>query len=421
MSDTTPVDLPAAALEELHRAAALYGLLRRHSIVAAEAALAAGHLLLELKQRLEHGLWMRGLELAGIAYDTAARLMRLARRGATAAQLAELGIRGALEMLAEPRPRAKVLPDEVRAPAPEPGPPAIPHMPESGEGEFGTGAKFDEGAAPLAEAWQKVRERLRSALAPGEFDSWIENCRVEARDAGAALLAPSRFAAERVRQAYGERIIELWREAIPDVELTFGGVRAAPELALPEALNAGGEGRGRTLIPNDFDRAKPGHRMMLCQTLHGLPSHLTRSVLATLAFFDGGRGAFASNGMLAMHHGVTKKAVKDALKQCRAAGYLRSVEQTNKPSRHLVFPDGPPVERQRRLMLTRSFDAAHEASPAEAAESAAVRPLGEPTGAPWGNPPVPLGEPTGAPREEPTGAPKLESKREEKQRLAAAR
>ena len=72
-------------------------------------------------------------------------------------------------------------------------------------------------------------------------------------------------------------------------------------------------------------------------------------------------------------------------------------------------------------MLTRSFDAAHEASPAEAAESAAVRPQGEPTGAPRGNPPVPQGEPAGAPREEPTGAPKLETKTEKKRRHAAAR
>ena len=369
------------ATEELRRAAALYGLLRRRSIEAARAALAAGEVLIGVKERLGHGRWMPALLEVGIAYDTAARLMRLVHAGVTAETLAEHGMRGALDMVIRPR--------HSRDAGPEPGP-----SPATGEdGKFGTGAKFEDeepaaGLAsagahpfPVEEAWKAIRERLRGALGEAVFQSWIAGCRMEPASDGVVLLAPSRFIADRVRQDHGARIRGFLADELPGAALGFGVAESAPELPLPAGA---GESPKRTLLPAEFSRRKPADRMLLCQTLERIELPQARAFLTTLAYFDGGKGAFASVEMLAAHHNVNRRTIQRWADICEAAGYLRKHKRRNRVNRYEVFPGGAPVDRQRRMVLLRTFDPAQHASAAERAESdaaAGVPPVSQAGGA----------------------------------------
>ncbi len=152
-----------------------------------------------------------------------------------------------------------------------------------------------------------------------------------------------------------------------------GGDAAEPELPLPDAEYE----PPKPLLPANYNHRFPSHRMLLCFTLHDLTA-TERLLMAALAERHGpdGEGALASNAQLAALVGIHKDSVPPMLGKCRRAGYLRSINRRNHSQRHLVFPDGPPVERQLQMVLMRSFDAKHRASPAEAAESAAAKPPG---------------------------------------------
>ena len=248
--------IPESVREALETTSRRYGLYCRRSREAAEEALEIGRVLLWIKEQINHGLWMPVLKAMKISYDAAARHMRLVRRGATVEMIQEHGVTGALMLLSQPR---------AHAPSPEPA--AEEAISEASE--FGSTAKFDRplpeleptetrapepdsgpqetAAGPASEsvaegdadaiqtAWRTMRERLLAEIGEGHFKSWIEPCRIEARGAGATLLAPTRFMRDRVQQIYGERIRELWHQELPDIELTFeiGGSGHEPQQRLP--------------------------------------------------------------------------------------------------------------------------------------------------------------------------------------------
>lgn len=74
--------------------------MQRASKEAAECALAAGRLLIEAKEECRHGEWLPFLDKAGMHERQARRLMQLARSGLTSDTVSDLGIKGALELLA---------------------------------------------------------------------------------------------------------------------------------------------------------------------------------------------------------------------------------------------------------------------------------------------------------------------------------
>src|SRR3954465_11092633 len=75
---------------------------------AAERALQAGRLLIEAKAECQHGDWLPFLERAGIHERQARRLMQLARSGLESDTVSDLGIKGALDLPAQPRVQAPV-------------------------------------------------------------------------------------------------------------------------------------------------------------------------------------------------------------------------------------------------------------------------------------------------------------------------
>jgi hypothetical protein len=70
---------------------------------AAEQALEVGRLLIEAKEACRDGQWRPFLGSTGISERKAQRLMQLVRSGLEPATLSDLGLKGALDLLAMPR------------------------------------------------------------------------------------------------------------------------------------------------------------------------------------------------------------------------------------------------------------------------------------------------------------------------------
>jgi hypothetical protein len=66
----------------------------------AERALEAGRLLIEAKARCRHGEWLHFLQRAGMHDRQARRLMQLTRSGLRSDTVADLGVKGALQLIA---------------------------------------------------------------------------------------------------------------------------------------------------------------------------------------------------------------------------------------------------------------------------------------------------------------------------------
>lgn len=91
---TLAADIKAAHLEAQRSAQAM-----------AERALEAGRLLIEAKEAVRHGEWSPWLkEHVDLPERTARRYMQLARSGVKSATVADLGIVGALDLMATPAP-----------------------------------------------------------------------------------------------------------------------------------------------------------------------------------------------------------------------------------------------------------------------------------------------------------------------------
>ena len=417
MTEAAMDAIPEAVRQALEATSRRYGLYCRRSREAAEDALEIARELFCIKGQLDHGLWMPALQVMKIPYDAASRHMRLVRRGATVEMIQEHGVTGTLMLLSQPR-----------APAPEKA--AGDAEPE--DAEFGSSAKFEppltvpesaEASAPpdafeeplpegenagegdagaIEAAWQTVRARLRSEFADGEFKDWIEHCRIERREAGAAVIAPTRSISDRVRQEYGDRIRDRWRQELPDVELDYD---VAPERGMAQGRLATepepeDDPDGTPLWPWPLDMKYSGDRSIRCLIAPEIKPPQARMPAAILAYWnifgrDGKqRPAAMHNALLAKLCGVDVRTLQDWLADCRRAGWLHSVKQNgNQPDLQYVWPHMPPEMHQRSMPLPRTFDRTHRASALEAAESAAARPDGEPGFTPGVNLASSRGEP----------------------------
>ncbi len=402
MTEAAMDAIPEAVRQALEATSRRYGRYCRRSREAAEDALEIGRALLWIKEQIRHGLWMLALTAMKISYDAASRHMRLVRRGATVEMIQEHGVTGALMLLSQPRAPApeKAAGDAATEDAEfcssakfEPPPTA----PESGEApappdefeepvpEGGDAGEGDAGA--IEAAWQTVRERLRSEFADGEFKDWIEHCRIERCETGAAVIAPTRLIGDRVRKEYGDRIRDMWRQQLPDVELDYG---VAPERGTAQGRLATepepeDDPDDTPLWPWPLDMKHSGDRMISCLIAQEIKLPQAREPLAILAywnFFDRDgkqRPASIHNDRLAKLLNVDVRTVQGWLDDCRRAGWLHSVPQRGTlPDLQYVWPNTPPEIRQRNMPLPRTFDRTHRASALEAAESAAARPDGEP-------------------------------------------
>ncbi len=390
-----------------------YEFVARGSVGYYEKTLDFGAWVAGKRSQCAHGVWMKTLRELGWSYSVCNRAIKLHTLGVSAAELARDGAKAVLKRFARPRRPAGAGEAKFSAGAKFAEPLETP--PGAGEAdpdpaEFSAGAKFeppptasepaeapappDEFEEPVPEggdvaegdadaieaAWQAVRERLHGELGDDVFKSWIKNFRMEARGDGAALLAPKAFIRDRVRQNWGDRIRDLWKQALPDVELDFrvetGAPKAQRNLPLPDGA---ADGRTWELFPKNFDLGRPADRMLFCLGLDTEPRE-ARETLAVLTYFDGGQGAFpADEETLAAHQNISVRTLQRRLRACEAAGYLRTTVRRNNYNLYRVFPEGAPIEAQRsaaqgRLALLRSFDSTHAASPAEAAEAAAARP-----------------------------------------------
>ncbi|MDE0703977.1 MAG: helix-turn-helix domain-containing protein [Rhodospirillaceae bacterium] len=145
---------------------------------------------------------------------------------------------------------------------------------------------------------------------------------------------------------------------------------------LPQSEPAGNIGGGSPAAATPDNR--PAERMKTALGLTGLKIG-ARAVLAMIAYHAGTpRGAWASETTLADETGLTERSVRRSIQECEAAGYLTVLRRNGRVNLYQInLPAPVPVEDpdQRRFALTRTFDSDYRATPAEAAESAAARPL----------------------------------------------
>lgn len=98
MSDTGHNRLAALAAD----IRALDAQVRRNAEQVARDAIEAGHRLIEAKDMLVHGEWQQWLaENTGLSVRSAQRYMRLARLGVKSDTVSHLGLRGALDSIAQ--------------------------------------------------------------------------------------------------------------------------------------------------------------------------------------------------------------------------------------------------------------------------------------------------------------------------------
>ena len=347
MTEAAMDAIPEAVREALERTGRRYGLYCRRSREAAEDALEIGRALLWIKEQIRHGLWMLALKAMKISYDAASRHMRLVRRGATVEMIQEHGVTGALMLLSQPRAPApeKAVGDagtedskfcnaakfEPPPTAPESGEtPAPPDEFEEPVPEGGDAAEGDAGAVEAA--WQTVRERLHGELGDAVFKSWVKPCHIEKRGAGAAVIAPTGFMCNRVRQDYGDRIRDLWKRALPDVELDFrvgtAASKAQRDLPLPGGRTATRTGNVTLAVsPKTAQGNAPGLRLA---AVAAAASDLRMRARTRLFMVNFGwrywpgrpwRGEVEELGALT---GLKRTAAYDAFNEAVAYGHLHS-------------------------------------------------------------------------------------------------
>ena len=365
-----------------------YEFVVRGSVGYYEGVLAFGAWVAGKRSECAHGVWIKALREAGWSYSVCNRAIKLHGLGVSAAELARDGAKAVLKRFARPRRPAGAGESKFSAGAKFEPPPTAPEPAEApappDEFEEPVPEGEDAAAGAVEAAWQTVRERLHRELGDGVFKSWVQPCRIERRGAGAAVIAPTGFICSRVHQNYGDRIRDLWKQALPDVELDFG-VGTAASKAQRDLPLSGEVEEGEPLWPWPLDMKYSGDRMIRCLIAPEIKLPQARGPLALLAywnFFDRDgkqRTAAIHNARLAKLFGVDVRTIQDWLDDCRRAGWLHSVPQRgNQPDRQYVWPNTPPGMRQRSMPLPRTFERTHRASALEAGESAAARPGDEP-------------------------------------------
>ena len=330
----------------------------------AEGVLQLGQNCWHAKKLVGHGNWMPKVKAWGMSYDRVANHMRAVKWGATVEMLMEHGLTGTLDLLKEERRAAKMEAEPTPEPEPDPAseedgkfcsstkfdpPPETP--PGAGDAPFPEG---DEGAAdgasgePAAEpepdspaegdadaiqaAWRTVRERLLGELGEGHFKSWIKPCRIEARGAGAALLAPTRFMRDRVQGIYGERIQQLWHRELPDIELVFevGSAGPEPQQRLPLSGGHAAATAGNVTLavsPKTAQGNAPGLRLAAAAVAVGderLRDSTKLMLVSTFWRYWPGRALGGDVEQLGAPSGLKRSASYDAYEQAREYGYLYS-------------------------------------------------------------------------------------------------
>jgi hypothetical protein len=145
-----------------------YGRAKADAVSAAEYCLETGRVLIEAKAACGHGAWLPFLESTGLHERQARRLMQLARSGLKSDTVSDLGIRGALEFLAEPRPRTvPEAPAEPEAAPRELPPDPAPREPAPARGRTPTTRERD-GFDQLCSAWNGATKPERD-----RFLAWI--------------------------------------------------------------------------------------------------------------------------------------------------------------------------------------------------------------------------------------------------------
>jgi chromosomal replication initiator protein len=99
-------------------------------------------------------------------------------------------------------------------------------------------SSLEPSAARLAEAWARVRARLRAEVGEVEYRSWLRQMTLSGIDGDEAVVTlPSRFLRDWVRGHYGERLRSLW--AAEGLGVKRIDVRCVPQAAAPARGLAG--------------------------------------------------------------------------------------------------------------------------------------------------------------------------------------
>ncbi len=107
------------------------------------------------------------------------------------------------------------------------------------ENELGTPSAAATGQ--VAEAWARIRGRLREEVGEVEYRSWLRQMTLSAIEGEeAVILLPTRFLRDWVRSHYGDRLRNLWMAENLGVRRVE--IRVAPEGRAPEAEPALAEG-----------------------------------------------------------------------------------------------------------------------------------------------------------------------------------
>ncbi|MDE0408427.1 MAG: hypothetical protein OXN81_11255 [Alphaproteobacteria bacterium] len=338
MTDAVMDAIPESVREALEATSRRYGLYCRRSREAAEEALEIGRVLFWIKEQLAHGLWMPALRAMKISYDAATRHMRAVKWGATVEMLMEHGLTGTLDLLSQQRRAAKAESDADPEPGPDPA--------AEEDAKFCSSAKFDP---PLE-------------MPPGAGDAPSSEDDEEGFDS-----------------ASGERAAEAEAEGGED------GPEDAPVWPWPL---------------DDLDMKFSGDRMILCLLSEDMKTLQERAIMAVIAYCNGfdktGKQVPCTVMPLRRLAAIARKDVRTVqgwLQKARSAGWLHSDPRgPDKTDAQYVWPHTPAGMRQGSLPLMRTFDRAHRASAAEAAESAAARPRGETPFTPGVKPASPRGE-----------------------------
>jgi chromosomal replication initiator protein len=109
----------------------------------------------------------------------------------------------------------------------------------------------DPQAARVAEAWARVRARLRAEVGEVEYRTWLRQMTLSGIDGDEAIITlPSRFLRDWVRSHYGDRLCALWQAEAVGVKRVE--VRTAPSATpavrgLADSLDRAAESRAETV------------------------------------------------------------------------------------------------------------------------------------------------------------------------------
>jgi chromosomal replication initiator protein len=120
-----------------------------------------------------------------------------------------------------------------------------------------------------AEAWSRVKRRLRAELGEDVFTSWFARLEVDSITDGAAqLTVPTRFLKSWIEAHYLDRVLAIYRSEASHVQAVSIGVRSSPPREPPGGMKAGEAARSegpsgeapRLRVVADRDAGAPAPR-----------------------------------------------------------------------------------------------------------------------------------------------------------------